>query len=352
MSKRYGKNARPFVRVDEDIPLLGTIAFGVIDRGTNLIQVRPISGCNLCCPYCSVDEGPCSKTHHARYIVNRKWLVEVASWVASLKGKGVEIHIDGCGEPMLYPEIVELVSELSSLPEVSKVSMQSNGTALTPSLAYELAEAGLTHLNVSLNSLDQKTADILAGVPYPLERVMEACEELTKTTCGLMLAPVWVPNVNDDLSSLIEYALHIGAGSSCPPMGIQKYDIHRRGRKMKTSGGTQEGTGKQKGRLIKPMSWRDFYSHLSELEQEYNIPLVLHPHDFGIVPAPTVPMVFKRGEGVWAHIVAEGWIRGERLAVAKDRVLTVVNAQHVPIDSKVHVKIIHTKHGIYIAKLS
>ena len=37
------------------IPLIGHTAFGLIDRGTNIIQVRGLSGCNINCPFCSVD---------------------------------------------------------------------------------------------------------------------------------------------------------------------------------------------------------------------------------------------------------------------------------------------------------
>ena len=36
------------------IPLIGTNYFGIIDRNTNLLEVRPNTGCNLDCIYCSV----------------------------------------------------------------------------------------------------------------------------------------------------------------------------------------------------------------------------------------------------------------------------------------------------------
>ena len=37
------------------IPLMGTNYFGIIDRGTNLIEIKPITSCNLGCIFCSVD---------------------------------------------------------------------------------------------------------------------------------------------------------------------------------------------------------------------------------------------------------------------------------------------------------
>jgi len=64
---------KPLIYITNDlfgIPLIGSIYFGVIDRGTNLLQIRPITGCPLNCPFCSVDEGPISKTKLRDYIVD------------------------------------------------------------------------------------------------------------------------------------------------------------------------------------------------------------------------------------------------------------------------------------------
>ena len=65
------KMMRKLVRIpeDADIPMIGLINVGLIDRGTNLIQVRAISGCNLNCIFCSTDAGPFSKTRQAEYMV-------------------------------------------------------------------------------------------------------------------------------------------------------------------------------------------------------------------------------------------------------------------------------------------
>ena len=35
-----------YISKESSIPLIGHSAFGIIDRGTNLLQVRPITGCN------------------------------------------------------------------------------------------------------------------------------------------------------------------------------------------------------------------------------------------------------------------------------------------------------------------
>src|SRR3989339_751035 len=55
--------------------LLGANYFGLVDRGTNIIEVKPMTGCNLSCIYCSVDEGVTS-ARKTDYLVEAAYLVE------------------------------------------------------------------------------------------------------------------------------------------------------------------------------------------------------------------------------------------------------------------------------------
>jgi len=115
---------------ESGIPLVGCLYFGVIDRASNLLQIRPSCSCNLNCPFCSVDAGPFSRTRVTNYEVELNYLMEAVEEIAHFKGPGVECHIDSPGEPMLYPQIADLVRRLKEISEVSVVSMQSNGTLL------------------------------------------------------------------------------------------------------------------------------------------------------------------------------------------------------------------------------
>ncbi len=119
-----------FVTKESGIPLLGHTAFGIIDRGTNLLQVRCITGCNLNCIFCSVDEGRNSKTRNADFIVDPDYMLEELRKVVEFKGEGVELHLDGQGEPFLYPYMEYFLEKASKIKGVEVVSVQSNGTLL------------------------------------------------------------------------------------------------------------------------------------------------------------------------------------------------------------------------------
>ncbi|MBC7114575.1 MAG: uncharacterized protein PWR09_1113 [Archaeoglobi archaeon] len=324
---------------DVELPLIGCVAFGIIDRGTNLLQIRPASGCNLSCPFCSVDEGPLSKTRITQYFVETDYLLEYAREIARRKKcSELEMHIDGCGEPTLHPEIVEIVQALSEIEKVSVISMQTNGTLLDERRIEELSEAGLTRFNLTINALDDELARKLAGTDrYELSRVLDAARTISESSSDLLIAPVWMKGVNDsEIPKIIEFARDIGAGKRFPALGIQNYLIHRAGRKMKG---------------VKQMSWKEFYGRLKELETKFEMKLILSPKDFGIYRCDEAfPRNFRKFEKVSVRILAPGWMRGEMLGVAGDRTVTVVDAEGLQIGERVKVRIIGNKHNIYLAR--
>lgn len=84
-----------------------------------------------------------------------------------------EIQIGGQGEPLLHPNILEIVMALRyALPTNRNIHLTTNGDRLTNSLAHQLSFAGLDRLFISVyDGPEQKAAlqDELAGVP--IERI-------------------------------------------------------------------------------------------------------------------------------------------------------------------------------------
>jgi hypothetical protein len=320
-----------YVTRESGIPLIGHTAFGLIDRGTNLIQVRPVSGCNLNCIFCSVDEGV-SKSRKADFIVDTDYLVEEFKKMASLKGDDVEAHIDGQGEPFIYPYMQELIEKLRDVPKVKVISAQTNGMLLDTEKIRQM-DGLLDRINLSVSSLDDRRARMLAGTNlYDVERVKEVARAIAASKIDILLAPVWVPGFNDeDIPGLIEFGLEIGAGKRWPPLGIQNYVRYQFGKKVRG----------------KPMKFPDFFDRLEELGQKYGLNLKLTPADFNIHKAPALPKVFKKGERLRLQLVAPGRVFGEMLAVDRGRVIGVLTER--PVGSWVFAEITRTNDNVYVA---
>ncbi len=335
------KRPRKLVWINEEIPLLGHIAFGIVDRGTNIIQVRPTTLCHLNCIYCSVDAGPYSRHRLTEYMVKLDWLIDWVKYIVKYKSiDDIEALIDGVGDPLTYPYIIELVQELKDISGIKVVALQTRGYLLTKELADELNEVGLDRINLSIDTLDLDKAKYMQGSEwFNVLEVKEMAEYiLLNTNIDVHVAPVWVPGVNDkDIEDIIEWAKKIGAGKRWPALGIQKYLVHRYGRKL---------------RGIKPLPWRDFWRKLGELEQKHRVKLIHDPSTFNFHKAPSPIPPYKVGETIRVKIVEEGWLKGEKLGVPRnnDRVITVIRASDIPLGVKIKVKIIENKNNIFIAK--
>lgn len=218
------------------IPLMGRIDFGIIDRGTNLIQVRPITGCVLDCPFCSVDSGSRSRTRVTDFIIDPDYLVHEVNRLCEFKGsRGIELHIDGQGEPTLYPYLPALIRELSMIHGVETISLQTNGIPLTEKLINQLERAGLSRINLSLNALDQNRAIELSGnAGYSLTHILEIIQYINSSRISLLIAPLWIPGLNDDeILSIVRFVKKLDITSKWPTLGIQNYLVHRQGKRIK-----------------------------------------------------------------------------------------------------------------------
>ena len=171
-------NGKPtlYIHKNSGIPLIGSNAFGVIDRGTNTIEIKPITTCNIDCLFCSVDH----LQRHSDFIVEKDYLVQVLEKVIDIKEHKVNIHIGSQGDTSLYGDLIPLVRDIRSDKRVHAISMVTNGMLLSKKTVDALVDAGMTHFHVSLHTTDEKKGDKLAQAPYPVKKVMESC----RCKCG------------------------------------------------------------------------------------------------------------------------------------------------------------------------
>lgn len=319
------------IPTDVELPLVGSICFGVIDRGTNLLQIRPTTICPLSCPFCSVDAGPNSKRRVTDYVVDSNYLIEWAEETANYKGNyDLQMHID-FGDPSTYSELMKLVQGLKEIKGVETVSMETKSLLLNEEKIDKLAEVGLSRINLSLDSVDAEVAREMTGTKsYDVDRITELARYIGKKM-DLLITPVWVPGLNDEeIPKIIQFAKNHGI-----KLGIQKYEAHKFGRKP---------------RGIKPLTWWKFYQKLGEWEKEFDVKLRISHKDFRIQKRKMLPIVLEKGKKVKVKIKAPGWMRGEMIGVAKSRCVTVVDCK-AELGDEAIVRILENKHNIYIGRI-
>ncbi|MFX0021368.1 MAG: radical SAM protein [Candidatus Hermodarchaeota archaeon] len=283
-----------YVDENSEIPLFGVDFLGIIDRGTNVIEIKPLTLCNLKCKYCFVKAGD----YTTNFIINPDYLIEKIEDIVNIKGNyKIEIHFAPYGEILLYPNLFKLIKEIWKIKGIEIISLQSNGLLLNEDIIKKLEDAKITRINISLNSLNPEEVNYLCNTNnYDLNNLLKSISRLLNGTIDVLLAPVWFPGENDrDIEDIIKYVKDLrkrGYSETKIQIGIQKYLVYKTGRKLKK---------------IRPKSWGYFYKQLALLEKTYNIKLKLGPQDFGIHKRETsASLNVQKNDFIKLKVVSKG----------------------------------------------
>ncbi|HEX8034928.1 MAG TPA: GTP 3',8-cyclase MoaA [Ktedonobacterales bacterium] len=142
-------------------------------RRIKSMRISITDKCNFRCVYCMPAEG-------LPWLPRAEILTyeEITRLARVAVGIGIEqIRLTG-GEPTVRRDLPDLIRMLRTIPGLRSLSLTTNGVLLTK-LAGPLADAGLTRINVSLDSLVRERFAQLARRDA-LEQVLAGLEELEK----------------------------------------------------------------------------------------------------------------------------------------------------------------------------
>ena len=126
-----------------------------LGRDIFYLRISVTDKCNLRCRYCMPEDGICKKDHADMLTED-----EIITAVEAAASLGItKLRITG-GEPLVKKNIVSICRRAAAVEGIREVCLTTNGVLL-PQLAKPLKEAGVTRLNLSLDTLDpQKYAYI------------------------------------------------------------------------------------------------------------------------------------------------------------------------------------------------
>lgn len=296
-------SSQNLVEIDHNsqIPLFGLDFLGILDRGTNVLEVKPITICNLFCKYCFVSAGD----YKTNFVATSDYLLDwITKAIALKQAEDIEIHIAPYGEFLLYPQLEHLIRNIRNMKAVKTISAQTNGLLLSKTKIQQLEEWGLDRLNISLNSMDaDENADYCGVKSYNLPKLLENFDHVLHSKMDLLIAPVWFKGINDQgIQDVIAWILKKEAeGYSWPKLrlGIQNYLTYKTGRKI---------------RKTRMREFSYFYSRLHKMEKETGLKLKLSPEDFDIVKTKAIIPPVKLNDIDKVQIVAKGRWKNEYIA--------------------------------------
>lgn len=177
-------------------------------RKHTYLRISVTDRCNLRCLYCMPEEG-------MTFMDQSKLLSfdEIAEVVETAAGLGIsKLRITG-GEPLVRPNLDQLIGKLSAIDGIKEIALTTNGLLLA-SQAQKLKEAGLNRVNISLDTLDPSRFRFIAR-RGELRKVMEGVEAAAKAgLTPIKLNCVLLKGINEDeiaefLKMSYEQPLHI-----------------------------------------------------------------------------------------------------------------------------------------------
>jgi cyclic pyranopterin phosphate synthase len=173
-------------------------------RRITYLRLSLTDRCNFQCSYCA----PAAE-HRGHDRLGRD---ELARVVRIFAGLGVRrIRLTG-GEPTLRPDLLDIVRDIRVIPEIDHVALTTNGHSLA-ALAAPLHAAGVTRLNVSLDTLDADRLHRIAGRAASLGGIVAGLEAARRAGFeGTKLNVVVVRGENEgELGALTRFAWRLGA---------------------------------------------------------------------------------------------------------------------------------------------
>jgi len=193
-------------------PLEGTIpADPLVDhfsRRIRYLRVSVTDRCNYRCSYCMPEELGDQLIFESKKAVLT--FEEIERLVGVFARLGVrKVRLTG-GEPTVRKGIVELAGRVARVPGIEQVVMTSNGHLLGE-LAVPLAAAGVSAINISIDTLDAARFHQLTG-RGDLARVLAGIDAAVAAGMRVKLNAVALHGVNDgELVALCEHAWARGA---------------------------------------------------------------------------------------------------------------------------------------------
>lgn len=165
-------------------------------RKINYLRISLTDRCNLRCIYCTPKSLNCGEDFLS--------FDEIKKIVKVAKDLGInKIRLTG-GEPLLREDLLQIVAEIKK-NEINKIYLTTNGIFLEEQLE-DLKKAGLTGVNISLDTLDRNIFKKITRVGE-IEKVLRGVEKSLELNLETKINSVIIKGINEEFEDLARLTL-------------------------------------------------------------------------------------------------------------------------------------------------
>ncbi|MGI6435197.1 MAG: putative heme d1 biosynthesis radical SAM protein NirJ2 [Syntrophomonadaceae bacterium] len=166
-----------------------------------LVSWNTTNQCNLYCGHCYRDAGNVMKAELGT--------AEAKRLIEDIKKAGFKIMIFSGGEPLMRPDIYELIRYARE--QGLRAVLGSNGTLIDEQAARQLKAAGIMAAGISLDSLDEDKHDAFRGLKGASELTREGLNQLKKAGIPFQIHTTVMEWNSAELESITDFAVAAGA---------------------------------------------------------------------------------------------------------------------------------------------
>ena len=166
-----------------------------------IVSWNTTNACNMYCDHCYRDAG--CKAEEELSTAEAKTLLE------QIARAGFKIMIFSGGEPLMRPDIVELVAYAASLG--LRPVFGTNGTLITLEMAQKLKAAGAMGMGISLDSMDREKHNKFRKFPGAWEGAVQGMRNCRAVGLPFQIHTTVMEWNNHELEDLTDFAVAEGA---------------------------------------------------------------------------------------------------------------------------------------------
>lgn len=172
------------------------------------VQFEITTRCNISCSYCTHSD------LKVKADISMERLGHLLDQVDFSKVENVDFT--GLGEPVLHPQLGDIIRAIRKRGSPTDIRVVTNGTALTPARFKEYCEAGITSIAFSIDSLNaDRFAKSRGGAK--LEKVLDNLEALVAyrkeknlDQLQIKIKSVLIDNIYQEADELLTYSARLG----------------------------------------------------------------------------------------------------------------------------------------------
>ena len=166
-----------------------------------IVSWNTTNACNMYCDHCYRDAG-CKAEDELNTTEAKKLLDEIAK-------AGFKIMIFSGGEPLMRPDILELVAHATSLGLRSVFG--TNGTLITLDMAQKLKAAGAMGMGISLDSLDREKHNTFRKFPQAWEGAVAGMRNCRQAGLPFQIHTTVMDWNEHEIEAITDFAVAEGA---------------------------------------------------------------------------------------------------------------------------------------------